>query len=54
MSQAPVSYVVAGREVSIVITALAGALVLGERHSTRRLAGAAVIFAGLVVLALSR
>jgi drug/metabolite transporter (DMT)-like permease len=54
MSQAPVSYVVAGREVSIVITALAGALVLGERHSTRRVAGAAVIFAGLVVLALSR
>jgi drug/metabolite transporter (DMT)-like permease len=54
MSQAPVSYVVAGREVSIVITALAGALVLGERHSMRRLAGAAVIFAGLVVLTLSR
>lgn len=54
LSLAPVSYVVAGREVSIVVTALAGALVLGERHSPRRVAGAVVIFAGLVVLALSR
>ena len=54
MARAPVSYVVAGREVSIVVTALVGALVLGERHPTRRVAGAAVIFVGLVVLALSR
>jgi drug/metabolite transporter (DMT)-like permease len=54
LSLAPVSYVVAGREVSIVVTALAGALVLGERHSRRRIAGAVVIFAGLVVLAFSR
>jgi drug/metabolite transporter (DMT)-like permease len=54
LSLAPVSYVVAGREVSIVVTALAGALVLRERHSPRRIAGAVVIFAGLVVLAFSR
>ena len=54
LSLAPVSYVVAGREVSIVVGALAGALVLHERHSPRRIAGAVVIFAGLVVLALSR
>jgi drug/metabolite transporter (DMT)-like permease len=54
LSLAPVSYVVAGREVSIVVTALAGALILRERHSRRRIAGAVVIFAGLVVLALSR
>ena len=54
LSLAPVSYVVAGREVSIVVTALAGALILRERHSRRRVAGAVVIFAGLVVLALSR
>jgi drug/metabolite transporter (DMT)-like permease len=54
LSLAPVSYVVAGREVSIVVTALAGALLLRERHSGRRIAGAVVIFAGLVVLALSR
>jgi drug/metabolite transporter (DMT)-like permease len=54
MSLAPVSYVVAAREVSIVLTALAGSLVLREHHSTRRVAAAAVIFAGLLVLALSR
>jgi drug/metabolite transporter (DMT)-like permease len=54
MSLASVSYVVAAREVSIVVTALAGVVVLGERQSGRRLAAAAVIFVGLVVLALSR
>ena len=54
LSLAPVSYVVAGREVSIVVTALAGAVLLRERHSRRRIAGAVVIFAGLVVLAFSR
>ena len=54
LTLAPVSYVVAGREVSIVVTALAGALLLHERHSRRRVAGAVVIFAGLVVMALSR
>jgi drug/metabolite transporter (DMT)-like permease len=54
LTLAPVSYVVAGREVSIVVTALAGALLLHERHSRRRVAGAVVIFAGLAVLALSR
>ncbi len=54
LSLAPVSYVVAGREVSIVVTTLAGALLLHERHSRPRVAGAVVIFAGLVVLALSR
>ena len=54
LALAPVSYVVAGREVSIVVTALAAAVILRERHSPRRIAGALVIFAGLVVLALSR
>jgi drug/metabolite transporter (DMT)-like permease len=54
LSLAPVSYVVAGREVSIVVTALAGALLLHERQSVPRIAGAVVIFAGLVVLAFSR
>ena len=54
MSLAPVSYVVAGREVSIVVAAGLGALVLKERHSMARVAGAVVIFAGLVVIALSR
>ncbi len=54
MAMAPVSYVVAAREVSVVVTAVVGALVLRERHSAARIAGAAVIFAGLVVIALAR
>jgi drug/metabolite transporter (DMT)-like permease len=54
MALAPVSYVVAAREVSIVVAALLGAIVFKERHSRRRIAGAGIIFAGLVVLALSR
>ena len=54
MARAPVSYVVAAREVSIVVAAVLGVLVLHERHSAGRIAGAAVIFAGLVVIALAR
>jgi drug/metabolite transporter (DMT)-like permease len=54
MAMAPVSYVVAAREVSVVVTAALGALVLREPHSAARIAGAAVIFAGLVVIALAR
>jgi len=46
--------VVAAREVSIVVTAVLGVLVLRERHSATRIAGAAVIFAGLVAIALAR
>jgi drug/metabolite transporter (DMT)-like permease len=54
MSQAPVSYVVATREVSVVLAALLGALVLHERHSVARVAGAVVIFGGLCAIALAR
>ena len=54
MSLAPVSYVVAAREIGVVVAALLGWLVLGEPHSPRRLFAAAVIFSGLVVIALSR
>ena len=54
MSQAPVSYVVAAREVSVVLAALLGVLVLRERHSRTRVAGAVVIFAGLCAIALAR
>src|SRR5207245_2757038 len=53
MAQAPVSYVVAAREVSVVVAAILGALVLRERHPAGRMAGAAVIFAGLVGIALA-
>ena len=54
MSQAPVSYVVATREISVVVAALLGALVLHERHSAARVAGAVVIFGGLCAIALAR
>ena len=54
MSQAPVSYVVAAREVSVVVAALVGAIVLHERHSIARVAGAVVIFGGLCAIALAR
>jgi drug/metabolite transporter (DMT)-like permease len=54
MSLAPVSYVVAAREVGVVVAALLGTLLLHEPHSHRRVAAAAIIFAGLVLIALSR
>jgi drug/metabolite transporter (DMT)-like permease len=54
MARAPLAYVVAAREVSIVMTTAAGVLLLGEGASWRRLGGAALIFAGLVAIALSR
>ena len=54
MARAPVAYVVAGREVSIVIATALGTLLLGEGRSAVRLSGAFVIFLGLVLIALSR
>ncbi|HSF06531.1 MAG TPA: DMT family transporter [Methylomirabilota bacterium] len=54
MTQAPVAYVVAAREVSIPLAAILGWLVLGESNSRSRLAGAVVIFAGLALMALGR
>jgi drug/metabolite transporter (DMT)-like permease len=54
MTQAPVAYVVAAREVSIPLAATLGWLVLGESNSRSRLAGAVVIFAGLVLMGMGR
>lgn len=54
MSLAPVSYVVAAREVGVVVAALLGALILKEPHSRSRVVAAVAIFSGLVVIALSR
>jgi drug/metabolite transporter (DMT)-like permease len=48
-----VSYAGAIREVSVVFGALLGWLVLGERFGLPRLAGAALIFAGIVVIAVA-
>jgi drug/metabolite transporter (DMT)-like permease len=48
------AYVVAGREVSIVLSALIGSLLMGEGALGRRLAGAAVVLAGVTCVALAR
>jgi drug/metabolite transporter (DMT)-like permease len=54
MRQAPVSYVVAAREISVVFAAILGVVVLGERLRAARLVGATAVFLGLAALALSR
>jgi drug/metabolite transporter (DMT)-like permease len=54
MTLAPVTYVVAAREVSIVFGAALGALVLREPHPASRIVGAAIIFAGLALMAGAR
>jgi len=47
-------YVVAGREVSIVISALVGSILLKEGRLAQRLAGAAIVAAGVICVALAR
>lgn len=54
MQQAPVSLVAPAREVSVVLVALAGWLLLREPHPARRLLGAAVVVVGVALLAASR
>lgn len=51
--QAFVPGVQALRETSVVIAVAAGALFLGERVSARRVAGAIVVFGGVIALALA-
>lgn len=48
---APVSYAGAVREVSVVIGAFAGWRLLGEKLGPARVIGAAIIFAGILVIA---
>lgn len=48
---APVSYVAPARELGIVFGALLGSLLLGEPQGAQRLAGAALIAAGVAALA---
>ena len=50
---APISYAGAAREVGIVFGALAGWLLLGERFGRVRTVGAALVFAGIGLLALA-
>jgi drug/metabolite transporter (DMT)-like permease len=49
-----VSYVVAFRQVSVLFGAVLGLLLLKERHGPTRIAGAAILTAGLFLIALSR
>jgi drug/metabolite transporter (DMT)-like permease len=51
-SLAPLSYAGAVREVSVVFGAFAGWQFLGEKMGGMRLVGAAVIFAGILIIAL--
>lgn len=49
-----VSYVVAAREVSIVVSALLGILWLKEAHAPQKIAGSLMIALGVVFIGLSR
>lgn len=51
MRIAPVTYVAPIRELSVLLTVLAGSLILGEGHLRWRLTWAAVIFVGITTLA---
>jgi drug/metabolite transporter (DMT)-like permease len=51
---APIGYVTALRESSVVLAALAGWRLLGEGDHRRRIAAAIVVFGGLLVLVLGR
>ena len=53
MSFTPVAYVAPLREVSVLLTVLAGSLLLGEGYLKHRLTWAAVILLGVVTLATS-
>lgn len=52
MTLAPVSYVAAAREISVVLAAILGAVVLHEGYGAQRLIGSAAITAGLMLLVL--
>lgn len=47
----PVNYAGSVREISVVFAALAGWLLLGEKFGLPRILGSAIIFAGIVVIA---
>ncbi|WP_305043415.1 EamA family transporter [Geoalkalibacter sp.] len=53
ISLAQVPYVIAVKRLSVLFTALAGLLLLGERGLRERLAGTLVMLAGVLVLALA-
>ena len=53
MTQAPLSHVAPARELSMLFAALLGGQLLGEGDRWLRLAGAALIAAGVMALALA-
>lgn len=53
LQMAPVSLVAPGREVSVVLVSVAGWLLFKEPHPAQRLLGAAVVLAGVALLAVS-
>jgi uncharacterized membrane protein len=52
LTLAPVSYVAAAREVSVVLAVLLGVVVLREGYGRQRLVGSLAIAAGLALLVL--
>jgi drug/metabolite transporter (DMT)-like permease len=52
LTLAPVSYVAAAREISVVLAAVLGAVVLHEGYGRQRLLGSTAIAAGLMLLVL--
>ena len=52
VQMAPVSLVAPAREVSVVLVSIAGWLLFREPHPMRRLLGAAIVLAGIALLAL--
>jgi drug/metabolite transporter (DMT)-like permease len=52
LTLAPVSYVAAAREISVVLAAILGAVVLREGYGRQRLLGSVAITSGLVLLVL--
>jgi drug/metabolite transporter (DMT)-like permease len=54
MQGSRVSYVASVREMSVVFAAAMGALVLREPFGRQKILGAALIFAGIVAIALSK
>lgn len=51
---APVAVVAPAREISVVFVGLAGWLLFKEPHPVQRLAGAVIVFGGIVLLAVAR
>lgn len=54
MQLSKVSYVVAAREISVVLSAMLGVFILGEGGQRQKLLGSTIVAAGLVLLAISR